>query len=340
MRVNMAWGSLRAGKTASFVRPAQRAGTFAVLPRIRHHWAVRHGITLGIILLAALPAPAAASCTGQIAFLNHIMAVIDRRTADAVPASALLRKYASFEIRTTKASDGAVWTGRYVNGVHNYLELFGPGDSGDDSPVGSLGVAIGGDLPGITDRIGANLRRAGVEGETRMMRRPLGGKDVNWFNGVGIAHPLALNGAPAAEAWTMEFQSEFFATAEAGQPASLGPQDDVSRRRYLASLNRGTPISDISRVQIALGREYYRHNVKPLLAAAGFCLSETRDVAHARGGEAEIVVRFVKPANAGLERVDFALTRSVSHMERENIGGSTLRVGPGRSASWEFRKQP
>ncbi|MCC2976740.1 DUF5829 family protein [Sphingomonas sp. PL-96] len=268
------------------------------------------------------------------------MAVVDRRTADAVPGSILLRRYASLEIRTTRSYGNGAWTGRYVNGPRNYLELFGPGDSGDESPVGSLGVALGGDVPGVTAKINARLRRAGVQGETRTMHRTFAGRDVPWFSGVGIAHPLTPAHGPTIEAWTMEFQPEFFAAAEAQRPPSQGPRDAVSRRRYLANLYKDTPIADIRRVEIAVPEQAYHRNVRPLLRAAGFCLKETSTVASAKGGEAEVAIRFVAPGMTRLLRIDFALSRPVSGVEQERIGHSILRIGPGKTATWRFGMLP
>ena len=302
-------------------------------------------VPLGVALVAA-PVQAA-TCKGQIAFLHHVMAVVDRETADAVAGSDLLRRHASLEMRTTAMAGKPAWTGRYINMTHNYLELFGPGDSGDGSPVGSIGLAIGGDAPGVTERIGEGLDRAGFDVDRRLARRTLGGRDIAWFASVRVKHALppaaaqALTraGPPAINAWAVEFQPEFFAAPEAARAPSLGPHDTVSRRRYLASAYAGSPFSDIGGVTLAIGKASYDRDILPLLAAAGFCLRETRGGVEASGGEATIRIRFVEPAATGLERVDFVLSTSAKSRTVLRLGRSTLRIGPGRTARWRFDRR-
>jgi hypothetical protein len=306
-----------------------------------------------LALFAAVPAPAApaipavslstpvaapARCPGQIAVFNHLMAVVDRPTADAVPHSVLLRRHASLELRTTQAGGAAVWNGRYIYGAQTYLELFGPGDSGDDSPAGSVGLAIGGDRPGVTDAVAANLARAGVAGVTRMTPRTMAGRPVNWFSSVRVRDPLGYAGRPVVKAWSVEFQPDYFTALEGGGASGpAGTPDDVSRRRYLAGKYGGATMAEVRTVHLALDVQSWRHDIAPLLAAAGFCLQETPRGAHIRGGGAEIRIRFVDPGKARLERVDFALSRPMTTAEREDIGHSTLTVGPGRTARWLFR---
>ena len=293
---------------------------------------------LGALALIAAPAQASV-CEGQIAFLHHVMAVIDRETADAVSRSDALRRFASLEIRTTLIPGKEPWAGRYVNMTHNYLELFGPGDSGDDSPVGSIGLAIGGDAPGVTDRIETRLRGAGAEPDRRMTQRTLGGRTVDWFASVRTAQPVVQARAPVVKAWSVEFQRAFFAAPEARRAPSQGPQDMVSRRRYLADAYKGSPLADISGITLSMSEASYRHDVLPLLAAAGFCIETRGKRVHAWGGEADIRIRFVDAAAARLDRVDFALSTRVPSPTTLTLGASTLRIGPGRRATWRFDRR-
>jgi hypothetical protein len=293
-----------------------------------------------LVALAALSATpaAAASCPGQVAFLHHVMAVVDRETADAVAASAALRRYASLDLRTTRTPGKPDWVGRYVNLAHTYLELFGPGDSGDDSPAGSLGLAIGGDAAGVTDAIDGRLRGAGFDPDRRMTQRAFGGRTIDWFASLRIKQPAVEAGAPAIKTWTVEFQPDFFAAPEAARAPSLGAQDTVSRRRYLANAYTNAPLADISAVEIAVSAQSYRHDIRPLLVAAGFCLKETGRGAQAWGGEAAIRVRFVAAAAARLEAVRFTLAAPARSRTTLKLGKSALRIGPGRTARWTFER--
>jgi hypothetical protein len=296
-------------------------------------------LSAGVLLALSAAPTAAATCKGQIAFLHHVMAVVDRETADAVSRSDRLRRYASLELRTTQMSGKPAWTGRYINMTHNYLELFGPGDSGDESPAGSIGLAIGGDAPGIADRMGSELGRAGLVVDRRVARRTLGGREVEWFASVRVKRPPEQATTPAVNAWAVEFQPEYFAAPEAARAPSLGAEDAISRRRYLANAYRGSPLADIAGITLSISQASYRRDIRPLLLAAGFCLRETRKGAETAGGEADIRLRFVEPASARLERVDFVLSAPARSRTTLQLGRSTLRIGPGRHARWMFDRR-
>src|SRR5687768_10040239 len=56
--------------------------------------------------------------------LNHVYAVVDDDTAEAIKTSNALKEFATFEVKTVAPGDGRRWTGRYLVGKQTYLELF------------------------------------------------------------------------------------------------------------------------------------------------------------------------------------------------------------------------
>jgi hypothetical protein len=60
----------------------------------------------------------------QLAFFDHVYAVVDAGTAEEIPRCDYLRGFGRFEVGTTVA-DGETWTGRYLSGRTTYVEAIG-----------------------------------------------------------------------------------------------------------------------------------------------------------------------------------------------------------------------
>ncbi|QKR99912.1 hypothetical protein F9288_09880 [Sphingomonas sp. CL5.1] len=292
--------------------------------------------------LLALPfATPARAHLRQIAFVNHFYALLDGETAEAVKTAALLKSFGVLRVKHVNAGDGQSWTGRYLYMRNTYIELFGPGDSGDLT-VGSLGIGLGGDRPGVLDEMAARLRRAGVAFEADMTRRTYVDRSVDWFKKIAppspppVSAPAGVPRPPAVEIWAMEYVPGYFDVPEAGKGVSLGPQDVVSRRRYNASEYHGELLSDLAHVSFAIDRGDYL-SIRPLLAAAGFDLAARADGEAARSAEASVDFTFVPKRQAGLREVGFHLNRALGSTHRETIGKSELVIGPGRTARWSFQ---
>ena len=89
------------------------------------------GIALSWLLLAAactpLPDARTAVVPTPIAHLNHFYSTVDAETATAIRNSAVLRRFANLEVRTTTGTQ-STWTGTYLYGRQTYVEFFGPDD--------------------------------------------------------------------------------------------------------------------------------------------------------------------------------------------------------------------
>ncbi|KAA9156715.1 hypothetical protein FPZ12_027060 [Amycolatopsis acidicola] len=288
-----------------------------------------------VLTTAATAGTAAAAETGapQVLFFNHSYGVLDRETADAIENSPYLREFANFQVRTTTGADGKVWTGRYLLGRETYLELFGVGDlPGQDGTLGSAGLGVStehaGDLATVRDR----LPGLGVpEPIDFLQTRDFGdGVPVPWFDGI-----LTTAAYDSFGAWAMEYRPEYLADPRAGvEPASY--PGDVSRERYLADAYQDHLMRDVTAIRIAVTSRDLDATV-PLLRAGGFAVhSQPGGVVATRGGT---TIRFdaVPLAEVGLRQVEMSLNHPVSrHVEQ--LGTSTLVVGPGARASWTFSR--
>lgn len=269
----------------------------------------------------------------QLLFLNHTYGVFDRETADAIEHSDYLRDFANFQIRTTTGADGQTWTGRYLMGRETYLELFGVGDvAGQDGTLGSAGMGLSterdGDLATVTER----LKAEGVADPVAFLQtRDFGdGVPVPWFDAI-----LTTTTYDAFGAWAMEYRPEYFADPRGNTEPPSFP-GDVGRERYLSDDYRTHLMRDVTSVRLAVTAGDLADTV-PLLKAGGFAVRTLADggVVAERAGT---TLRFdtVTRAEAGLRRLELSLNRPVKSRHVEEIGHSTLVVGPGSRAVWTF----
>ncbi|MET9627148.1 DUF5829 family protein [Lentzea sp. NPDC006480] len=266
----------------------------------------------------------------QLLYYNHAWGTFDRATADAVEHSSYLKEFANFEVRTTTGADGKVWTGRYLRGKETYLEVFGIGDvPGQDGELGSAGLGLSTERDGGIDELKARLRAAGSTPIEFLQTRDFGdGKPVPWFDAVFLDDTYDRFGA-----WAMEYRDEYL-----NDPRSkVGPArfpGDVSRDRYLPDTYQDRLMRNISLIRIAVTAGDLGDTM-PLLRAGGFAVrTDPGGVTAAKGGT---TIRFdqVAMGQTGLKRVEFDLNHVVRrHVEQ--LGTSTLVVGPGKRAVWTF----
>ncbi|GAB7038213.1 MULTISPECIES: DUF5829 family protein [Catenuloplanes] len=279
-----------------------------------------------VVAVTATGTPARA--TGrQLLFYNHAWGNVDPVTADAIEDSAYLREFANFQIRTATGAGGVTWTGRYLMGRQTYLELFGAGElPGQDGQPGAAGLGVSterdGDLAAVITRLTAPI-------EFTQTRDFGDGVPVPWFDAVFTTTTYDAFGA-----WGMEYRPEYLADPRANvEPASF--PGDVGRERYLSDDYAAKLMRDVTGVHLAVTATDLAATL-PLLRAGGFAVRELPGggAVVTRGGT---TLRFdaVPLADAGLREVTFALNRPVArHVEQ--IGTSTLTVGPGKHAVWSF----
>ncbi|MBW5424288.1 hypothetical protein GKQ77_22415 [Streptomyces sp. BG9H] len=267
----------------------------------------------------------------QLLFYNHAYGVFDRETADAVEHSGYLRKFADFQVRTTTGPDGRVRTGRYLLGRETYLEIFGVGDV-PDSPLGSAGMGISTERAGDLGTVLERLRALGVEDpiEFRQTRDFGDGVPVPWYDGVFTSGQYDTFGT-----WAMEYRPEYFADPRGKtEPASY--PGDVGRERYLPDVYRERLMRDVTSVRLAVTARDLENTV-PLLRAGGFTVRPAPGGGvTATGGGTAIRLDAVPRDQVGLRQATFSLNRAVRQRHVERLGHSTLRVGPGPRAVWDF----
>ncbi|GAA1719512.1 hypothetical protein GCM10009765_79840 [Fodinicola feengrottensis] len=287
----------------------------------------------GVAAAGASTAQAAQNNGQQLLYFNHTYGVLDRTTADAIEHSTYLRDFASFEVRTTTGSQGS-WTGRYVYGKNTYLELFGTGDlPAPDNQFGSAGMGVSVERTGQLATVVDRLRADGIANPlTFTQTRDFGDgtAPVPWFDAVFTTDQYDKFGA-----WGMEYRPEYFADPRANKTEPAEFPGDISRERYLSDDYKNHLMRDVTRVHLAVTARDLA-NTTPLLKAGGFTIRTVAGGVIAYCGGTTLQFDSVPVGQAGLRGVEFSLNRSVASAHREQLGRSTLVVGPGSQAFWTF----
>lgn len=293
-------------------------------------------LTLAFTSVAAAgasTAQAAESDSQQLLFFNHAYGVLDRGTADAIEHSTYLREFANFEVRTTTGSQGT-WTGRYVYGRETYFEFFGIGDlPAPDGEFGSTGAAVSVERSGQLATVVERLRQQGVENPlTGLQSRDFndGTPPLPWFDYVFTSGEYDKFGA-----WGMEYKPEYFADPRTNKTEPAAFPGDISRERYLPDTYSQRLMRDVTRVHMAITARDLA-NTTPLLRAGGFAVRNVPGGVVATCGGTTIQFDSVPVGEVGLRSLEFSLNRRVAAQHREQLGRSTLVVGPGSKAVWTF----
>jgi hypothetical protein len=263
----------------------------------------------------------------QLLFYNHAYGVVDRETADAVEHSAYIREFANFEVRTTTGS-GVTWTGRYLYGRETYFELFGVGDL-PGAEFGTVGMGVSTEREGDFATVIERLRGQGIAPIEFQQARDFGdGEPVPWYDAIITTDQFDRFGI-----WGMQWRQEYFADPRGNTDPPSFP-GDIGRERYLTDGYAEHLMRDVTGIRIAV-TEADLTNALPLLRTGGFVVQTFPGGAVALRGGTTIRFDAVPRAQVGLKQVEFALNRSVPRHE-EQLGRSTLVVGPGARAVWTF----
>lgn len=274
------------------------------------------------------------SCNSPAIGFNHLWAVVDEETARAASENRFLREFAAFEVRTTTAND-RTWTGRYVYGRTTYFELFAPSDRrmrSGRSPEGDVGIALGadrvGDLACLTRRL---QQESGATTSITSTTRLIAGREVPWFLMAWGAPP-----SPSSRAvlWGMEYLPIYFDVAEAAKEPPEGPDDIVSRERYIGDEYRERLLRDLTRVELAVTAADFER-MESMFEAAGFIIHQEPNHVVVDGPDVDLHFSLVDPEHVGLRGISFQLNRP-AEARSEQVGRSVLTVGPGTTATWRF----
>ena len=261
----------------------------------------------------------------QLAFFDHVYAVVDVGTAEEITRCDYLRGFGRFEVGTTVA-DGETWTGRYLSGRTTYVELFGPTDL--DRADSTTGIGLSTHAPGDLAKLAARMEqgKAGVEVRQRTIRE--GDQDLPWFDYLSPVEP-----GQGLSLWVMEFLTD---------PSDLEVRDSAylkwaEERRNAEPNDRGPSLGEVCSVELDTTAMDIAV-AERLLDAAGYAAARFGDAVWASDAQMKIMLHSAGADAVRLRRIEFELATPSVSTHAEAIGRSTLTVGPDRRAVWEFNR--
>lgn len=281
-------------------------------------WKQLHEI--GRVWQATRPAPV---------YLNHVFAVVDRETYDAIAASKFLREeFAVTEQRTTKRADIS-YTGQYFYGMRTYFEFLPP-ESAAGLVAGNSGVGLGIEAAGGLDAFGKQLEQRGLSSQQAPVTRELAGEQLPWFRMLGIDMPTA-----SFSLFAMEYQPQFLErwhADDAARPPLLARSAVLQRYATVlkrAALREGSLFKDIREVRLALDRAQ-REPLLAICAAAGYEIEKGADSWTVFGPQFRVLLRD-STGSTGVTAIELDL-REPLEREALKLGRASVTFH-GRTAS-------
>lgn len=265
--------------------------------------------------------------------LNHVYAVVDRATYDALVHSSYLRDtFAVSEERTTTRADVS-YSGFYLYGRNTYVEFLPEGAAG--LALGSTGLAFGVDAKGELDAFAQRLAEQKVATQGGPRTRELDGKAVPWFQILGLEVPGA-----ALSVFGMEYDPKFLAGWHA-ELAPVGTRVDRNAilERYAAALKRSelrdaALFADVRALTLDAD-EAQLASWRSIAAAARFTIETTSSSTECVGARLKLTLKPAKTAG-GITSLELALRRKVEHAPLV-LGQATLEFS-GDTATLRLRR--
>ena len=272
--------------------------------------------------------------------LNHVYAVVDEATYEALVACEVLaERFALVEERTTRRVDGA-YTGLYFYGEETYVELLRPGGPRGLVP-GEFGLALGVERTDAIDALAQRLAECGVTTFPGDVPREREGESLPWFRILGSSRAHAES---RLQLFTMEYASGF---AEAWSPRSEGTAPgapSLARGEVLDAYARGLSgrahrEAALFRDVIALTLEVDDAEAEALLThARAFCwnVEQREDARHVLRPPGLVITLITDDDPAGLLAIRMETARSDEPLDLER-GSARLTLD---SQAAELRLRP
>ncbi|HVM89868.1 MAG TPA: DUF5829 family protein [Puia sp.] len=137
---------------------------------------------------------------------NHLFLVLSTSDLNAIRNSGFIKnQLTALETRTTKADNGESWTGTYMYGSENYVELL---DSVGFQPNGNSGIGFSVDSVGELFTLKAILDK---NYKTALFKRERNFEEVKipWFDGLSIDDSV-FDSKSKFGWWMMSYRKEYF----------------------------------------------------------------------------------------------------------------------------------
>jgi len=268
---------------------------------------------------------------------NHLYVAIDDSTYkylfDSIP---FFRTFAYVEEAEIDAGEDA-WSGKYVSGNQDYLEIFRPGGA-EGVELGDFGIAFMPNKLGVVDSLYSFWNTGKDSIRKELQKLTIGeGNEIPWFNAVAIYDADSLAISP----WVMEQTRSFrqmagFSEEELEQEISYAEytQRSIATRNNIPydSARYQRLYERVTRLSLQLTQDEYSYLSKYL---------RTFEFQESEGtfSRPDLIINYeIKEAkNSILNQIDFELRDEVEP-QNYSVGNLTFSA-EGRSASILFNKE-
>ena len=261
---------------------------------------------------------------------NHLFFVIDDSTYkylfDSIP---FFREFAYIREADVQAGEDA-WSGKYVSGNQDYLEIFRPGGA-EGIELGDFGIAFMPNKLGIIDSLEAYLNTGADSIQSAIQEMTIGeGQNIPWFKAIAIHDPDSL----AVNPWIMEHTPSFMQMAGFSEEELAGEISYADYTQRSVSTRNGIPYDSasyqrlyekVTSIKLQLSQAEYNHFSK-YLNALGFDEMENAFVR----ADLNISYQLTESEHIILNQIDFELREEV---EKQSYAvGSVTFNAEGREA--------
>lgn len=156
---------------------------------------------------------------------NHAFVVLDSTDYSALINSQFIKnEFSGFFTRSTSTSS-ASWTGAYIFGDINYLEIFAP--SASEHHIGNSAIALGPDNSGDLQKANDILSKY-YKTKVELKERKVNDNLIPWFEALYIIDS-SFSSNSDIDFWIMEYKKEYFQFNHWNING-----DSVTRKAYLA----------------------------------------------------------------------------------------------------------
>ncbi|GEM_PF-6117669 len=267
--------------------------------------------------------------------INHVVISLDAKTVDAIIESDVMEEF-GFIVTQNVQTENDAWQGVYLIGSKTYVEIF-PYGTTDWADKGMVSIAFGVDSVGDVNRVEKNFTERGLTPYRELKRRPVDDGFLDWFHSIRIDQqgPEIPKGRLFAT-WLMEYTVDYMESPITKREKAESNSDTISRERYLPDEYASKQMRDVVSAQMTVPKQDVVSNL-PMLEALGYSVAHEDKRLVARNAEGTIVMNYqMDDEPTGISMIEFTLNSPVKEKNTHQIGESTLIVGPGNYARWEF----
>jgi hypothetical protein len=264
--------------------------------------------------------------------LNHFYFTLDSDAFKSITTSDFLKdEFAACNLKSTTSTCGK-YTGFYILGHQNYLEIFEEGTY-ESAQLDIVGIALSSNSAGDIEKLAAlyNKHTPDVDRAIEMTNIIKDGKEIEWFSAFGFDYTFHDD---KFYAWAMEYKESYMKMKGHTEIDGKIPIDQTT---YLGDTTKGQNkerlIQDVIKFQFSI-TEQYEKRFASHLELMGYSLSKDGSLSTATGSPDQI--SFHAGESNKVEKIEFSLQKEPDSKKVIEFEGSTLTVGPGKSAVWEF----